>query len=110
MGLEENMSRSRRSQIRADLLDQLSRNGTVGQYYTDLVDDYMRLWDVKKGLIDDIASRGAKVTVQTANASNIKTNDSVIDLLKTNAQMLKLLDSLGITPAPADGDPGDDEM
>ena len=99
-----------RAEIRQDLLDQLDRNGTVGKYFTDLVEDYMKLWDAKNDLSEDVSARGAKVYIETATTRNLKTNDSVIDLLKTNAQMLKLLDSLGITPAPMDGDPGDDEM
>jgi len=104
------MARTKRNAIRQDLIDQLARNGTVGEYYTNLVDDYMSLWDVKNALAADIKDRGSKVSVTTSTSTNIKTNDSVIDLLKTNAQMLKLLDSLGIRPAQADGDPGDDEM
>ena len=35
-----------REKIRQDLLDQLESDGTVGQYYTDLVDDYMSMWAV----------------------------------------------------------------
>ena len=92
------------------MLDQLERNGTVGKYYTDLVDDYMTLWDAKCKLADDIKARGAKVEVITATTTNIKTNDSIPDMLKVNAQMLKILDSLGIKPAQTGGDVGDDEM
>lgn len=104
------MNKTLQTRIRNDLLDQLERNGTMGEYYTNLVNDYMNLWKVKNELIKDITTRGAKVMVKTATASNIKTNDSVLDLIKTNAQMLKLLDSLGIKPAQSDGDPGDEEM
>lgn len=96
-----------RETIRKDLLDQLERNGTVGKYYADLVEDYLRLWDVKRGLAEDIRKRGPKVTVYTATSANLKTNDSVLDIIKVNAQMLKLIDSLGIKPAQTDGD-GDD--
>lgn len=96
-----------REGIRKDLLDQLERNGTVGKYYTDLVEDYIRLWDIKRGLAEDIRERGAKVKVYTATAENLKTNDSVTDLIKVNAQMLKIIDNLGIKPAQTDGD-GDD--
>ena len=99
-----------RAEIRQDLLDQLDRNGTVGKYFTDLVEDYMRLWDAKNDLAEDVKTRGAKVYVETATTSNLKTNDSVPDLLKVNAQMLKILDCIGIKPARTDGDSGDEEM
>jgi hypothetical protein len=103
------MARATRKEVRQDLIDQLERNDTIGKYYTDLIDDYMSLWDTKNKLQKDIRERGAKVEVLTATTSNIKTNDSVLDSLKVNAQMLKILDSLGIKPANTDGDE-DDEM
>nr|WP_156990520.1 P27 family phage terminase small subunit [Caproicibacter fermentans] len=98
-----------RDEIQQDLLDQLERNGTVGAYYTDMITDYMKLWDTKNRLIADIEARGVTVESVTQAGINIKRNDSVGDLLKTNAQMLKLLDSLGIRPAQTDGG-GDVEM
>lgn len=105
-----NKKPSKKTQIKTDLLDQLERNGTVGQYYIDLVNDYMELWDTKKKLIADIKDRG--VTVKYQNGENqwgYKKNDSVEQLLKVNQQMLKLLDALGIKPTQA-GDDDDDNM
>ena len=105
------MAMEKRNAIKQDLLDQLDRNGTVGGYYMDMIEDYMELWDTKNKLTTDIKRRGAKVEVVTAAGSvNVKTNDSVLDRLKVNAQMLKILDSIGIKPAQTDGDAGDDEM
>lgn len=98
-----------RETIRADLLGQLERNKTGGSYYADLVDDYMELWDTKNKLTADIRERGVTVTRVTQAGVNTGKNDSVGELVKLNAQMLKLLDSLGIKPAQADGD-GDEEM
>ncbi|WNX85245.1 P27 family phage terminase small subunit [Agathobaculum sp. NTUH-O15-33] len=92
-----------RDAIREELAKQLERNGTKEKYYLDLVDDYMDMWDTKNGLTDDIKKRGEKVTFTTASGSNIKTNDSVGDRLKVNAQMLKLLDSMGIKPVQVEG-------
>lgn len=97
-------------EIERDLKDQLDRNGTVGKYYLDLVNDYMRLWGTKNMLLEDIEARG--VTVEYNNGggqSGVKKNDSIDQVLKVNAQMLKLLDSLGIKPSPAEGE-DDDEM
>lgn len=102
------LAMAKRKEVESDLLDQLDRNGTVGRYYTDLVSDYMALWDTKKKLIGDIKERGTKIYVETATTRNLKTNDSVQDLLKVNAQMLKILDCLGIKPEQTDGD--EDEL
>ncbi len=106
---------NQRKEIHADLLTKLKESGATGKQYEDLVNDYMRLWDTKNGLIADIEERGTKVLIETAAASNLKTNDSVPDLLKVNAQMLKILDCLGIKPTSDDGGsggggPGDEEM
>ena len=99
-----------KKQIKQDLLDQLDRNGTHGDYYQDLVEDYMTLWDAKNALVEDINKRGV-VVEYTSNTgqTNMKKNESVGELLKVNAQMTKLLDALGITPAQVIGD-DDDEM
>ena len=54
-----------REAILSDLTDQLDRNGTTGQYYSDLVKDYMKLWDTKNRLILDIELRGLTVVSYT---------------------------------------------
>lgn len=94
-----------RKTIRDDLLAQLSMNGTEGGYYTDLVDDYLGLWDAKQGLLQDIRERGVAVEVTTnAGVTNVRKNDSVGELVKVNAQMLKLLDALNIEPGRSTGE------
>ncbi len=99
-----------RKRIKEDLLDQLERNGTVGSYYRDLVDDYMELWDAKSLLAKDIRGRGVVVEYTSNNGTvNKKKNESLGELVKVNDRMVKLLDALGITPAQAEGDE-DDEM
>lgn len=103
------MAKVTRKAIKQDLLDQLERNGMVGSYCADMVDDYMTLWDVAKALTKDIAERG--VTVQTELADGrTKTvkNESVGELLKTNAQMLKILESLELKTVA--GGEEDDEL
>lgn len=91
--------------IKKDLLDQLERNGTVGEYYTDLVADYMSFWVDKCLLADDILSRGVVVTYNNGGGqSGKKRNDSIADKIKVNVQMLNILNALGIKPAQADGD------
>lgn len=91
------------------MLDELERNGTVGKYYTDLVDDYMTLWDTKNLLKADVKGRGAVVEYISNNGTvNKRKNESVGELVKVNDRMVKLLEALGITPDGAVND--DDEM
>ena len=97
--------------IKQDLLDQLERNGTIGKYYIDLIDDYMNLWKTKNLLISDINERGVVTEYQNGKEQwGHKKNDSVDQLLKVNQQMLKLLDALGIKPAKQCGDDYGEEM
>lgn len=100
-----------KAEIKQDLLDQLERNGTVGKYYIDLVDDYMDLWSTKRKLITDIKKRGVTVKYQNSETQwGYKKNDSVDQLIKVNQQMIKLLDALGIKPSQQDGDIDDFDM
>ena len=94
--------------IKCDLLNQLEANGTKGRFYTDLVNDYMDFWVTKSLLIADVKSRGVMVKYNNGGGqSGYKKNDSVQELNKTNAQMLKLLNELGIKPTDTVGDDDD---
>lgn len=85
--------------IRKDLLDQLERNGTVGEQFRGLVDDYMKMWVIKEQLAADIKERGVLVTAfGPGGREYLKKNDSVDQLPKYNAQMMKLLNEIGIKP------------
>lgn len=87
--------RTRRN-IEASLRKQSEENGIIQAHYSDLINDYMSMWDVKNKLIADIDERGVTVEVQNGRSVNRKKNDSVTELNKTNAQMLKLLSELGL--------------
>ena len=54
----------------------------------------------------DIKKRGVKVEIKFANGvvKDVKTNESVADLLKVNAQMLKIVSALGLDPTRDGGD------
>jgi len=100
-----------REQIRQDLIDQLERQGIYGRHYLDLVEDYMALWDTKNALIEDIKKRGVMTKYQNGqNQWGYKKNDSVSELVKVNAQMLKILSELGLkaTDVSAIDDDGDE--
>lgn len=85
--------------IKEDLLKQLETNETYGKHYEDLINDYMSLWDIKNRLIDDIRERGVTVPWNNGKQIGLKKNDSISELNKTNAQMLKILNELGLKPS-----------
>jgi len=93
----------KRTYVRKAMLRQLEETGRDTKYFTDMVEDYMSLWDMKEGLIADVKERGEKVHKITAAADNIITNESVLDSLKVSAQMLKIADHLDIKPVLKDG-------
>ena len=69
-----------RNQIEKDLLDQLERNGTVGEHYKDLVGDYMSLWDTKNLLAADIKKNEARSLIMNQTPAKVsffmgKTNE-----------------------------------
>lgn len=101
----------KKTEIKEDLLDQLDRQGIVGKQYTDLVNDYMAMWDIKNKLIADIKKRGVSVEYQNGpNQRGYKKNESISELNKTNAQMLKILKELGISATPSLANDDDEEM
>ena len=96
------------SEIKIDLLNQLIANETYGKHYEDLVNDYMELWNIKNNLIKDIKERGVAVKWTNGKQHGVKKNDSISELNKTNAQMLKILSELGLKPSPKASDDYDD--
>lgn len=100
----------KREEIKKDLNDQLDRKGVYGKHYLDLIDDYMSMWDIKNELILDIEERGVSVKYQNGkNQWGYKKNDSIAELTKTNAQMLKILNELGLKASSLEMNDDDDE-
>ncbi len=96
--------------IQQDLIDQLDRNGVYGNHYLDLVHDYMALWDIKNKLLTDIRQRGVSVKYQNGpNQWGHRKNDSIAELNRTNQQMLKILDDLGLKASKLEVVDADDE-
>jgi len=102
----------KKSDIKKDLVEQLERKGVYGRHYLDLINDYMALWEIKNQLIKDIRERGVSIPWQNGpNQRGHKKNDSISELNKTNAQMLKILNELGLKAEPLEEiDDGDEEM
>lgn len=89
-----------RDNITKSLIEQLQHRGIEYLFLTDLINDYGALWTVKQKLIDDIEKRGVTVEYQNGkNQKGLKQNDSVLSLIKTNAQMLRILAELGLRGA-----------
>lgn len=66
-------------------------------HYQDLVNDYMKFWDVKNLLQKDIQKRGVSVRWYNGGGQEgYKKNESISELLKINKQMLTILSDLGI--------------
>jgi hypothetical protein len=97
--------------IKTDLLTQLDNNDAIGKHYEDLINDYMSFWVTKQMLIKDIEDRGVTCKYNNGGGqSGYKKNDSVAELVKVNAQMLKILSELCLKPLKQSGknDPDDE--
>ena len=104
------MAKAKKTEIKQDLLDQLERQGIYGKHYVDLVNDYMALWDIKNKLIKDIKRRGVSVYwCNGGGQEGYKKNDSIAELNKTSAQMLKILNDLGLKAKKMDPEIDPDE-
>jgi len=91
-----------RKEIRDNLLSQLKLKSADLTLYEDMVDDYMRLWDLKELLIEDIAEHG----LTKMYGSVMKENPSPKQLPIVNRQMLALLSQLGISADTVNGGGG----
>lgn len=83
--------------IKESLLEQLRLQNKSGQFYQDLVNDYMEYWVLKKKLIADVKKKG--IRYETVNGNGIKVekaNESIQNLQKTTVTMLKILSDLNL--------------
>lgn len=96
-------------QIRESLVRQLKRRGMKAEFYTDLIDDYVYYWSLKKKLITDIRRKGLRYETINGNGVTVeKANESVVNLQKTTATMLKILTDLKLKePVPEQENPTD---
>lgn len=97
--------------IKADLENQLAAKNAGTPTLLSQIDDYMAMWVTKELLIVDIEERGSYITYDNGGGqTGTRKNDSVADLIKINAQMLKLLDALEIKPSNSAGGDADDDL
>ena len=83
--------------IREDLRNQLLEQNRFGKQFEDMIEDYIYLVKLKEKLQEDIDKKGIRYTVQTGNGfKQKKPNESVVNILKVNNQMLKILQDLDL--------------
>lgn len=93
---------TKREKIKHDLIDQLDRNGTYGEHYLNLIDDYINLWTIKNKLIRDGKKNPYTEWRNSESSYGRKKNDSIDQAVKVNMQMMKILGFLGIKPKKQD--------
>ena len=79
------------------------------EFYMDMIDDYVYYWSLKKKLITDIRAKGLRYETINGNGVTVeKANESVVNLQKTTATMLKILADLKLKePVPEPEKPTD---
>lgn len=97
------------TEIKKSLVKQLKLRGMNAEFYKDLVDDYVYYWSLKKKLIADIRKKGIRYETINGNGVSVeKANESVVNLQKTTATMLKILADLKLKePIPEPENPTD---
>lgn len=86
-----------KKEMYTSLLEQLRLQNKTSDFYKDLANDYMDYWAIKKKLISDIRKKGLRY--ETVNGNGIKVekpNESVTNLPKITAAMLKILNDLNL--------------
>lgn len=86
-----------KKEMYTSLLEQLRLQNKTSDFYKDLVNDYMDYWTIKKKLISDIRKKGLRY--ETVNGNGIKVekpNESVTNLPKITAAMLRILNDLNL--------------
>lgn len=95
--------------IYTDLKEQLIKNNNHSPHTEELLQKYMDFTLIEELLKVDINTRGVSVYWSNGGGQEgYKKNDSIAELTKTNAQKLKLLNTLGIK-APESKKSGDED-
>ena len=95
--------------MKESLIRQLELRGMKAELYMDMIDDYVYYWSLKKKLITDIRAKGLRYEMINGNGVTVeKANESVVNLQKTTATMLKILADLKLKePVPEPENPTD---
>lgn len=103
------MSKLTQKVMKESLIRQLELRGMKAEFYMDMIDDYVYYWSLKKKLITDIRAKGLRYETINGNGVTVeKANESVVNLQKTTATMLKILADLKLKePVPEPESPTD---
>ena len=106
---EKGGGRLTQKEMRNSLVKQLELRGMNADFYMDMVNDYVYYWSLKKKLIADIRKKGLRYETINGNGVHVeKANESVVNLQKTTATMLKILSDLKLKePVPEQENPSD---
>lgn len=100
-----------KKQMEESLNKQLKLQGKTSDFYKDLVQDYLYYWSLKKQLIKDIKDKGIRYSAVNGNGIKVeKPNESVVNLQKTTATMLKILSDLNLREPLHESDPENDYL
>lgn len=84
--------------LREGLINIVKDLGGSAVVFNDLIDDYMTFWLTKELLKADIRENGVKSMYSNgATQQGERVNPSIDKLRQVNAQMIKILDYLGIS-------------
>ncbi|MDF2910023.1 MAG: hypothetical protein K0Q56_904 [Sporolactobacillus laevolacticus] len=98
---------TRRMQVRDDLRAQLNQKKMTTAYWYDLIEDYMKFWDIKEDLQNSINKQGSILKIKNGSQLFYKRNDAVVELPKISKRMTDILDKLNIM-SNENGGGGDD--
>lgn len=90
-------SGAKEKRVKGSLTEQLRLQNKTADFYLDLVEDYMSYWRMKEELVRDIEAKGLRYECVNGNGISVeKPNESVQNLQKTTATMLKILNDLNL--------------
>lgn len=99
----EKRIKEKKQSIRDDLQSQLIAQNKFGKQFDDMVEDYIYFVELKEILQHDLDVNGIRYKATGGNGfTTYKPNESYERLLKTNGQMLTILDKLELK-APDEG-------
>ena len=107
----KNRIKDKKQAIIEDLQNQLIQQNKFGKQFDDMLEDYLYLVELKERLQNDIEINGIRYKTTGGNGfTTYKANESCERLLKTNAQMLKILQVLDLKAPDIEktGDDGND--
>lgn len=100
--LEETI-KDKKQAIKEDLQNQLISQNKFGKQFDDMIEDYLYFVELKERLQHDIDMNGIRYKATGGNGfTTYKPNESCERLIKTNGQMLTILDKLDLK-APDEG-------